>query len=295
MLRDLYDQHVTDQQREHGEFDAHTAEATRNLGPFLRGHSDRAAVYTALSGTVAIDEKVFGPNAPRTLADVAGLATVVPRADAPKLFERAAGSSDAAAAPRALVALGELRVWQDDRERSGPILASSPREAGSRFAKHCHNPDRPCASDRPRRSHPAAAARPGDRPQKFRTSPSEMRHRRATVGGSATGKAAEAEPSGRGALDVLSEKLGPDHPRTAAAASTLASILRTNGKFAKAEGLYRQALAVDEAVLGPQDPGTLDTVRALADLWRDRGRKEEATVLERRLILNVRSDVARAS
>jgi tetratricopeptide (TPR) repeat protein len=289
MLRDLYGQHLAVEQREHGEFDAHTAEAARNLGLFLRGHGDPAAAYTALSRTVAIDEKVFGPDAPRTLADVADLATVAPAADTPKLFERAAGSSDAAAASRALVALGELRASQKDREGAARYWrqALAKQEADSQNTAMILTVLAQVIAPAEaipilRRALAIDRKNLGPRHPEYATVDQ-------LLGAAllATGKPAEAEPPGREALDVLSEKLGSDHPRTAAAAVTLATILRATGKFAEAERLYRQALAVDEAVLGSQDPGTLDTVRALADLLRDRGRKGEATVLERRLVVNV--------
>src|SRR5581483_2179209 len=78
MLRDLFEQHLAEQQRDHGEFDARTAESARDLGLFLRNFGDNPGAYSALSRTVAIDEKVFGPDAARTLADVADMATVAP-------------------------------------------------------------------------------------------------------------------------------------------------------------------------------------------------------------------------
>src|SRR5690348_1828418 len=116
MLRGLYEQHLAEQQKAYGEVDPHTADASRDLALFLRNHGDSQGAYTALVRTVAIDEKLFGADAARTLADVADLASVAPPADAGKLFERAAKSSDAASASRALVALGEMRASQGDRE-----------------------------------------------------------------------------------------------------------------------------------------------------------------------------------
>ncbi len=116
MLRNLYEQNLASQQRRYGEFDAHTAEAARDLGLFLRRYANAKSAYDALSRAVVIDEKVFGADAPRTLSDVADLASVAPLDEAFKLFERAAKSSDAAAAARALIALGEARATQGDRE-----------------------------------------------------------------------------------------------------------------------------------------------------------------------------------
>lgn len=293
MLRDLYEQHLAEQQRDHGEFDAHTADAARDLGLFLRGQGDSAAAYQALTRTVAIDEKVFGVDAPRTLADVADLATVAPMADAGKLFERAAGSSDASAASRALVALGEMHASQGDREGAAKYwrLALSKQEAATgpesenvarilnALAQVLDPADaipllrRALALDRKLlgAGHPEVGA-------------TDQLLAGALL---ATGKAAEAVAPGREALSILSLKLGADHPRTAAAAGTLGDALRATGGFKEAESLYRQALAADEKVFGPEHPVTLDEVRALAALLRERGRVSEAMVLERRLVTNV--------
>jgi len=289
MLRQLFEQHLEEQVREHGELDARTALAARELGLFLRGAGDGDGAYRAMTRAVAIDEKVFGVDAPRTLADVADLASVAPMGEAGKLFERASKSSDAAAAARALVALGEMhagngdaagaaRYWRQAVAKMEPesesaarvmnVLAQvvEPREAIP-LLRHALAIDHKVLGAR----HPEVGA-------------TEQLLARALV---AAGRAAEAVTPAREALAILSDKLGPEHPRVAAAAATLASVLRVTGSFAEAERLYREALRVDEKVLGPQAPETLEEVRQLAGLLRERGRVQEAVELERRLVVNV--------
>jgi tetratricopeptide (TPR) repeat protein len=293
MLRELYEQHLAEQRREHGEFDTHTAEAARDLGLFLRSHDDPEAAYAALSRVVAIDEKVFGVDAPLTLADVADLATVAPLADAGSLFERASKSSDAGAASRAFVALGELHASQSDREGAARYWrqALSKQEAAT-------GPE--SESVAMILNVLAQVLDPGDALPLLRRTLALDRKifgpAHPEVGATdqllagallATGKAAEAVAPGREALSILALKLGPEHPRTAAAANTLAGVLRATQKFVEAERLYRQALSIDEKVFGPQHPDTLDAVSTLAAFLRERGRVAEAVVLERRLVVNV--------
>ncbi|HEY3840001.1 MAG TPA: tetratricopeptide repeat protein [Bryobacteraceae bacterium] len=291
-LRDLYQQHLAEEQRDHGEFDARTAEAARDLGLFFRGHNDPQSAHDALTHAVAIDEKVFGPDAPRTLADVADLATVSPASEAPRLFERAAKSSDAAAASRALLALGEMRASQDDHQ------------GAARFWRQALAKQEAAAPDSPNAAmilnvlaqvvEPAEAI-----PLLHRALALDRKIYGAghpETGGVdqllaqsllATGKAADAVAPAGEAFSILSTKLGLEHPRTASAADTLADAFRATAKFAEAERYYRQALAIDEKILGPQHPTTLENIRNLAAFLRRRGKVNEAIVLERRLVVNV--------
>jgi tetratricopeptide (TPR) repeat protein len=293
MLRELYQQHLAEQRRDHGEFDARTAEAARDLGLFLRSHDDSGGAFGALSRAVAIDEKVFGVEAPRTLADVADLATVAPVADAEKLFQRAASSSDAGAASRALVALGEMHASRGDREGAAHYWRQALGKQEAATGPDSENVARIL-------NVLAQVVEPGDAIPLLRRAlvldrkilgpeHPEIGATDQLLAGAllATGKAADAVGPAREAMSILALKLGPEHPRTAAAAGTLADTLRATGKFAEAERLYRQALSIDEKVFGLQHPATLEEVRVLAGFLRERGRQSEAAVLERRLVTNV--------
>jgi Tfp pilus assembly protein PilF len=76
--------------------------------------------------------------------------------------------------------------------------------------------------------------------------------------------------------------LGPQHPRTAAAASNLADAKRAAGDRGAAERLYQRALRIDEQALGATNPETLNDVKNLADFLRETGRERQARALEER-------------
>jgi tetratricopeptide (TPR) repeat protein len=243
--------------------------------------------------TVAIDEKVFGAAAPRTLADVADLATVAPAADAAPLFERAAKSSDSGAAARALVALGETRAAQSDREGAARFwrealkrqeAATGPDSSNVAMILNVLAQVLDPADAIPLLRRALALDRKVLGPGHPEVGATDQLLAGALL---ASGKASEAVEPGREALSILADKLGPDHPRTAVAAHTLADVLAANGKFADAERRYRQALDIDEKIFGPRHPATLEDVRSLAAFLRERQRVGEAQVLERRLVVNV--------
>jgi tetratricopeptide (TPR) repeat protein len=293
MLRELYEQHLAEQQHEHGEFDERTAAAARDLGLFLRGQGDSAHAYGAMSRAVAIDEKVYGVDAPRTLADVADMASVAPSAEAGALFERASKSTDAGTASRALVALGEMRASQGDREgaarywRQALVKQEAATGAESENVAMILNvlaQSVPAAEAVPLLRQALLVDRKAFGPGHPEIGATDQLLANALL---ATGKAADAMAPAREGLAILTEKLGAEHPRTAGAASTLADVLRATGNFAEAERMYRRSLSIDEKVFGPQHPATLDEVRALAGFLRERGRLAEAVVLERRLVVNV--------
>jgi tetratricopeptide (TPR) repeat protein len=289
MLRNIFEQHLAEEQQAHGEFDVRTAAAARDLGLFLRGRNDTAGAHAALSRAIAIDEKVFGPESPRTLADLADLASVSPLADAAKLFERASKSPDAAASARALVALGEMHAGQGDREGAARYW----HRAVAKMPPDTENTAR-ILNVLAQVVQPAEAI-----PLLRRALVLDRRILGAThpeVGATgqllaaaliATAKPADALPFAKEAYAILSGKLGPDHPRTAEAADTLANVLRANARFTEAEKFFRQAIDIDDRVLGPQHPSTLAEIRRFADFLRQRGRTRDAAELERRLVVNV--------
>ncbi len=292
MLRELYQQNLANQQRQYGDFDRHTAGAARDLGLFLRNYGDPAEAHQALSKAVAIDEKVFGVDDRRTLADVADLASVAPFDEAFRLFERAAKSSDAAAASRALVALGEASASRDDRAGAAKYwrLALARQDAANPESRASAMILNVLAQT----VQPAEAIPLLRRALLLDRTLFGIAH--PEVGAVdqllaaallATGKTAEALGPAREALSILQTKLGPDHPRTARAASTLAAVLRSSGQYPEADRLYRQALRIDEKVLGPQHPATQEDIRELAQFLRQRGQVAEAVQLEHRLITNV--------
>lgn len=281
MLRELYEQHLAEQQEQHGEVDVRTAAAARDLGLFLRNYGDSEGAYRALSRAVAIDEKVSGRDATRTLADVADLASVSPIDEAGKLFERAATSSDGAAAGRALVALGEMHAGQGDRAGAARYwrMALAKMDGASENTARILNVLAQVVD--PAEAVPLLQRALALDRKLFGATYPEVGATDQLLANAllATGKAADALAPGREGYAILSDKLGSSHPRTASAAGTLAAVLRANGKFAEAEQMYRQAVK--------SDPGSVEGIRQLAAFLRERGRVNEAVELERRLVVNV--------
>ena len=106
MLRHVFEESLARRQREYGEMDIRTAQAARDLGLFLKRAGDLPASRRALAEAVRIDEKVLGPAASETLADVGDLALILPAAQAAPLFARAVESPDPAVAGPANPTLG---------------------------------------------------------------------------------------------------------------------------------------------------------------------------------------------
>ena len=114
-LRSIFEEGLERRRAEHGVFDVRTAQAARDLGMFLSLHGEEADARNILDQVVRIDEKLFGLDAPRTLADVAELAAVSPAKQAEALWKRASDSSETGVAARALAELGRLHALAGDR------------------------------------------------------------------------------------------------------------------------------------------------------------------------------------
>jgi tetratricopeptide (TPR) repeat protein len=80
------------------------------------------------------------------------------------------------------------------------------------------------------------------------------------------------------------ERLGPEHPCTAAALNNLALLLKATNRLSEAEPLMRRALAIDEASYGPEHPDVARDLNNLAQLLQDTNRLSEAEPLMRRAL-----------
>ncbi len=85
-------------------------------------------------------------------------------------------------------------------------------------------------------------------------------------------------------LDIAEEKLGPEHPATAAALNGLAGIYRYLGKYEEALPLYTRALAIRETKTGPDSLETGNTLCDLAVLYFFMDKKAEALPLYERAL-----------
>ena len=82
-----------------------------------------------------------------------------------------------------------------------------------------------------------------------------------------------------GAVDLLDETLGPDHPDTLAARNSLAHAYRSAGRLKEAIPLFERSLADCERVLGPNRPDTLTSRNNLAHVYQSAGRLDQAIPL----------------
>jgi tetratricopeptide (TPR) repeat protein len=85
-------------------------------------------------------------------------------------------------------------------------------------------------------------------------------------------------------LEHSENRLGPNHPSTAAALSNLAQLLQATNRLAEAEPLMRRALAIDEASYGTDHPSVATDLNNLAQLLQATNRLAEAEPLMRRAL-----------
>jgi CHAT domain-containing protein/Tfp pilus assembly protein PilF len=81
----------------------------------------------------------------------------------------------------------------------------------------------------------------------------------------------EVTQSYQRALQVLTTKLGAEHPQTIRVSSRLGIAYADLGENSKADQLLSQALENEERVLGPEDPMVASTLRGLGILHGNRG------------------------
>lgn len=289
MLRQLFEEELARQKAEYGENDAHTAQAARDLGLWLARQGDQRGAREAFAQAVGADEKVLGPTADQTLADVAELAAVSESRPAEALWQSASRSSDAEVAARSLAGLGGLREQAGDRAGAARFyrqaLAKEESASGkdsARVAARLNTLSLFVA--------PAEGVVLLDRALRIATARLGARHLgtasiQVNLAGllSKTGHAQRAARLAKEATSVFEEALGPEHPRTAAGLLIQANARRASGDDSDVEPMLRRALAIREQALGPRHPQTLVYARALADFLREIGKEQQAAELDRRI------------
>ena len=98
------------------------------------------------------------------------------------------------------------------------------------------------------------------------------------------GHYAEAEELQRQALDVMQRGLGSDAPETLRTRAYLAEALQDLGRYREEEALLRQTVEIQRRVLGPDHPTTMQTMSLLAGAIGRQGRYEEAEKLDRLVV-----------
>jgi tetratricopeptide (TPR) repeat protein len=105
----------------------------------------------------------------------------------------------------------------------------------------------------------------------------------------------EAEPVLRRALALEEKTSGPDHPRTAIAAHTLAGLLEAAHRPVEALPLYRRALEIDEGAPLSTPARIALRLQHLAGALASSDRREEAIEMQRRAIALEESAFGRSS
>jgi len=95
-------------------------------------------------------------------------------------------------------------------------------------------------------------------------------------------KGEESEQGYQQALQVLTTKLGAEHPQTIRVSSRLGNLDQELGEYSKADRLLSQALESEARILGWEDPMVANTLKGLGGLHSNRGDYARA---ERELLL----------
>ena len=287
MLRQMFEESLKRRTQEFGRNDPHTAQASRDLGLFLQRNGDVTGARRVLTGTVAIDEAVFGKSAPQALEDVSALAAVSPPALRGPLLQRAAESTDAAVAGPALSSLAELRSAAGDRAGAAAYLRRALEKAETVDGKDgtiavlilnalALDVDPKEGVAYLERALQIDRARSGERdPGTILT---EVSLSKLLL---AAGRVDDALATARTAMSGSEAAFGAGHPGTADAVASVARAVLAKGDKVEAERLYRQALHITQNTFGPTDARTRKNARELAALLRQGGRLSEAAALER--------------
>lgn len=89
----------------------------------------------------------------------------------------------------------------------------------------------------------------------------------------------QAEGWNEQCLQVVSDRLGSEHPAVATSLNNLAGLYRSQGRYSEAEPLYQQALQIDLNALGEDHPDFAIHLHNLAGLYTTQGRYAEAELL----------------
>ncbi|MGJ3246121.1 MAG: tetratricopeptide repeat protein, partial [Elainellaceae cyanobacterium] len=89
----------------------------------------------------------------------------------------------------------------------------------------------------------------------------------------------QAEPWFETCREVVSDRLGDEHPDVASSLNNLAALYDNQGRYSEAELLYQQALAMYQRLLGDEHPAVASSLNNLALLYTNQGRTSEAEPL----------------
>ncbi|CAM9892229.1 unnamed protein product [Ectocarpus fasciculatus] len=207
--------------------------------------------------SLAVDEKVCGPDHPQVAIDLTNLAGVLEAqgeyAEAKSLFERSQAIREK------VLGLEHPDVATTLNNRAGLLRAQGKYEEAEPLYvrslvifEKIYGPD-----------HPVFALGLSNQAGLLESQ----------------GKYEEAEPLYVRSLAIREKSFGPDHPEVATVLINWAEFLRSQGRYEEAEPVYIRSLAIDEKVYGPDHPEVARGLDNWAGLLVAQGKYEEAEPL----------------
>ena len=249
-------------------------------------------------------EEGFGPDHPKTLIAVSGLAWVMAEkgdaSAAEPLFKRAKEGCEKSLGLEHPITLQRLTDYAYCLQELGQFAqAEELRRHALAISEQSIGPDRPDVannlsglasllehtnrlSEAESLHHRALAVREkslgADHPKVAET----LNNLAALL--QRTNRLDKAEPLFRRALAIWEKSLGADHPNVASGLSNLASLLQATNRLKEAGPLYRRALAIREKTLPADHSKIIDSLEFLAGLLEATGRFDEAIPLRQRAL-----------
>ncbi len=282
-------------------------EAARLLdqaGSYLKERAQNAQAELMLQQSLAIYEKIWGPEHPDVAHSLNNLAEVYRQgkyAQAEPLYQRALAIWEQTLGPvHPYVAIGlnnlallyftqgkyvqaeplfqrAISIWEKIPGAEDPHIANSLNSLAELYR----------VQGKYAQAEPLFQRALAIREQRLGT---EHRHVSNSLNGLALlyhvqGRHAEAEPLFRRALAIREKVLGREHPAVAVCLNNLALLYSTQGKYTQAESLYQQALAIYKQIPGGSEHSdTATCLNNLARLYHIQGRYAEAEPLFRRAL-----------
>ena len=286
----VYEEALSQREREAGRDDARVARAAANLGLFLLQIGNNSAAESPLRRAMAVDRQNSDPSID---ADRENLAIALQgqgkRDEALALFREAASGSDAKVSARSFARLAQLDPEHADSYYRNAVAAEE-QASGSEdrrvavllheyaLALRARNDD---ASAEPALRRALAIQERAAKPD-YRLTAGILN----TLGNLLEGRRQfnEAEKLERNALRLSEEKFGPESAELAMTCTNLADVLWNKKELQAAGQLYRRAVAIDTSLYGPERPETAADIANLGLLMKDAGQTAAADSLLRQAL-----------
>ena len=256
-LRPLFEEAVSDRQKQRGPTDPKVARSAATLGLFLKETGNAAAAEAPLRQALAIDRVNHSRETAGTEEELAQILQAVgKRMEAMELFRQAARGGDARVSAQSYESLAKLEPSEAVTYYRSAVTAEETASGKNdpRVATQLSN----LALSLRERGHLKAAEPLLRRALNIQTSAFGRSHYQtattlnnlgAVLQG--LGRFPEAESGEREALSIFEQKR-PQSMELAAVCANLANLLTAKGDSAAAANLLRRAIAIDEAVGGTE-------------------------------------------